>query len=165
MAAVIARVAAVAVAVVVGVFAAAADGASPLHKFSYTASGTNVVNIQTGELRETWSGRAKPFGKVSTKVAGAIQRPTPTTLTVRAHMAIKDPDGDVLNGACTGQGTLPIPDGAEDWTCQARGGTGKFKHSRGHWTLHIEIHRISNQDMTQSNRFDETGTGRVSWAG
>jgi hypothetical protein len=155
------RVAVVA-ALALGICTALADGAAHLRKFTYRASGTNVVNIQTGELREHWSGRANPFGKINTKVTGAIQRPTPTTLTVRAHMVIKDADRDALNGACTGSGTLPIPDGTEDWTCKARGGTGTFEHARGQWTLHIEIHRIANQDMTQSNRFDETGMGRLS---
>jgi hypothetical protein len=78
-------------------------------------------------------------------------------------MVIVDPRGDVLIGSCSGSGTAPLPDGAEDWTCQARGGTGKFKRSRGQWTLHIGIHRVSNQGMTQKNRFDERGTGRISW--
>ena len=31
-----------------------------------------------------------------------------------------------------------MPHGHEKWTCQATGGTGKFAHSRGQWTLHIE---------------------------
>jgi hypothetical protein len=142
---------------------AASQGASALRKFTYRGAGTNVVNIQTGELREIWTGRANPFGKITTYVAGWIQRPTPRTLVVQASMVIVDPRGDVLIGACTGRGTLPLPDGAEDWTCQARGGTGKFKRSRGQWTLHIRIHRVSNQNMTQKNRFDESGTGRLSW--
>ena len=49
---------------------AAPDRASGLRKFTYTGSGTNSVNIQTGELRELWKGRAKPFGKITTHVAG-----------------------------------------------------------------------------------------------
>lgn len=121
------------------------------------------MNIQTGELRELWKGRANPFGKITAHVAGWIERPTPTTLVVHASMVIVDPGRDVLIGACTGTGTVPLPDGAEDWTCQATGGTGKFKRSRGKWTLHIDIHRVSNQDGTQKNRFDETGAGRLSW--
>jgi hypothetical protein len=151
-------------ALAVGVFIAAAsvaDGASGLRKFTYTGAGTNVVNIQTGELRERWTGRANPFGKITARVAGWIDRPTPTTLTVHASMVIVDPDDDVLIGACTGSGTVPLPDGAEDWTCDATG--GKFKRSRGQWTLHIEIHRIANQDMSQTNRFDESGAGQLSW--
>ena len=79
-------------------------------------------------------------------------------------MVIVDPDNHVLIGACTGSGTVPNPDGAEDWSCDATGGTGKFKRSRGHWTLHIVIHRISNQNGKQRNRFDETGAGRISWS-
>jgi hypothetical protein len=78
-------------------------------------------------------------------------------------MVIIDPGSDVLIGACTGSGTAPLPDGAEDWSCQAVGGTGKFARSRGHWTLHIDIHRVSNQGGFQRNRFGETGTGRISW--
>jgi hypothetical protein len=160
-----ARVAAVA-ALALGVSSAAAavsDGASALRKFSYRGAGTNVVNIQTGELRELWKGRAKPFGKITTHVAGWIERPTPTTLAVHASMVIVDPGGDVLIGACTGTGIAPLPDGAEDWSCQATGGTGKFKRSRGQWTLHIVIHRVSNQGGTQKNRFDESGAGHISW--
>jgi hypothetical protein len=157
---------AVVVALALGVSAATAvavpHGAA-LRKFTYTASGTNIVNIPTGDLREHWKGQANPFGKINTRVNGTIQRPTPTTLTVQANMVIKDSDGDALKGACTGSGSLPIPDGAEDWTCKAMGGTGKFKDSRGQWKLHIDIHRVSNQDMSQSNRFDETGSGRISW--
>ena len=96
-------------------------------------------------------------------MAGWIERPTPRTLTVHASMVIVDPSDDVLIGACIGAGTVPAPDGAEDWTCDATGGTGKFKYSRGQWKLHIEIHRVSNQGTTQKNRFDETGAGRISW--
>ena len=143
--------------------AAVPHGSSSLRKFSYRGAGTNVVTIQTGELRELWKGRAKPFGKITTHVAGWIQRPTPTTLAIRASMVIVDPANDVLIGACTGSGIAPLPDGKEDWTCQATGGTGKFQRSRGKWTLHIEIHRISNQNGVQRNRFTERGTGRISW--
>jgi hypothetical protein len=82
---------------------------------------------------------------------------------VRASMVIVDPHGDVLIGACTGTGTLPNPDGAEDWTCHATGGTGKFARSRGQWTLHISIHRVSIANGTQKNRFTETGAGRITW--
>ena len=158
---------AVLVALALGVSSTGASavphGASALRKFTYKGAGTNVVNIQTGELRELWKGRAKPFGKITTHVAGWIERPTPTTLVVHASMVIVDPADDVLIGACTGTGTAPLPDGAEDWTCRATGGTGKFGRSRGHWKLHIDIHRVSNQNMTQKNRFRETGSGRVSW--
>ena len=63
----------------------------------------------------------------------------------------------------SGAGTLPLPDGAEDWTCHATGGTGKFKHSHGSWGLHIKIHRVSNENGIQKNRFEETGAGRISW--
>ena len=142
---------------------AASDGATALRKFTYRGAGTNVVNVQTGELRELWTGRANPFGKITTYVAGWIQRPTQRSLVVQASMVIVDPRGDVLIGSCTGSGTVPLPDGAEDWTCQARGGTGKFKRSRGQWNLHIGIHRVSNQGMTQKNRFDERGAGRITW--
>jgi hypothetical protein len=158
---------AVGIALALGVSTAGASavphGASALRKFTYKGAGTNVVNVQTGELRELWKGRAKPFGKITTHVAGWIQRPTPTTLMVHASMVIVDPGNDVLIGACTGTGTAPLPDGAEDWSCDATGGTGKFKRSRGRWTLHIDIHRVSNQGMTQKNRFDESGAGRISW--
>jgi hypothetical protein len=162
-----ARPVVVVVVLVLGVCAGAAvavpGGASALRKFSYRGAGTNVVNIQTGELRERWKGRAKPFGRITAQVAGWIERPTPTTLSVHASMVIVDGGDDVLIGACTGSGTVPLPDGAEDWTCRATGGTGKFKRSRGRWTLHIDIHRVSNQGMTQRNRFRERGSGRVSW--
>ena len=157
---------AVVVALALGVStitAAAAPGVSGLHKFTYKGAGTNHVNIQTGELREHWAGRADPFGKITAEVAGWIERPTPTTLTVHASMVIVDRDDAVLIGACTGTGTLPLPDGAEDWTCHATGGTGKFKHSHGSWGLHIKIHRVSNENGIQKNRFDETGAGRLSW--
>jgi hypothetical protein len=160
----LAVIAALALAVAVAAPATAAPhGASALRKFTYRGAGTNVVNIQTGELRELWTGRANPFGKITAYVAGWIQRPTPTTLVVHASMVIVDPRGDVLIGACSGSGTVPLPDGTEDWTCQAVGGTGKFKRSRGQWTLHIDIHRVSNQNGTQKNRFNEKGSGRLSW--
>lgn len=136
---------------------------SVLRKFSYTGAGTNSVTIRTGELRELWTGRANPFGRITTHVAGWIQRPTPTSLAVHASMVIADPRGDVLIGACTGKGVLPNPNGSEDWTCDATGGTGKFKSSRGQWTLHIIISRISNQNGIQRNRFTEKGSGRISW--
>jgi hypothetical protein len=160
-----ARLAVLVALALVGVSSAAAvpHAKSALRKFSYTGAGTNTVNIQTGELRELWSGRAKPFGKITTHVAGWIERPTPTTLRVHASMVIVDRVGDVLIGACIGSGTTPLPDGAEDWSCDATGGTGKFKRSRGRWTLHIVIHRVSNRNGTQKNRFDETGAGRISW--
>jgi hypothetical protein len=144
---------------------AAAHGKSSLRKFSYSASGTNHVNIQTGELSEHWEGYAKPFGKIATDVGGSLQRPTPTTLTVQTNMFIRDRSRDLLVGACTGSGILPNPDGSEDWTCDATGGTGKFKRSRGHWTLHIEISRISIENGVQSNRFTEQGAGRLRWNG
>jgi hypothetical protein len=96
-------------------------------------------------------------------VAGWIQRPTPTTLAVRSSMVIVDPRGDVLIGACSGTGIVPNPNGSENWTCRATGGTGKFARSRGQWTLHIVIHRVSNANGTQKNRFTETGAGRITW--
>jgi hypothetical protein len=142
---------------------ATSPAASALRSFSYTGAGTNSVNIATGELVELWRGRATPFGNITTHVAGWIQRPTPRTLAVRTSMVIVDPRGDVLIGACSGTGTLPNPDGAEDWTCRATGGTGKFARSRGQWTLHIVIHRVSNANGTQRNRFTETGRGRITW--
>lgn len=140
-----------------------AHGASALRAFSYTGAGTNYVNIQTGELRELWKGRAKPFGRITTHVAGWIQRPDPKSLTVRTSMVIVDPRGDVLIGACSGSGILPNPDGHEDWTCHATGGTGKFARSRGQWTLHIVIHRVSIANGVQKNSFTETGSGRITW--
>lgn len=134
----------------------------PLRKLSYSGAGTNSVNIQTGELSEHWEGYAKPFGKITTDVAGSLQRPTPTTLTVQTSMFIKDRSGDLLVGACSGSGILPNPDGSEDWTCHATGGTGKFKRSRGFWTLHIVISR-SIENGVQNNRFTEQGAGRLRW--
>lgn len=138
-------------------------GTSPLRNFSYTGAGTNYVNIQTGELRELWTGRANPFGKITTHVAGWIERPTPSTLRVHASMVIADPSGDVLIGACIGSGTVPNPNGMEDWTCDATGGTGKFANSTGQWNLHIVISRIWIRNGTQHNRFTETGSGRITW--
>jgi len=159
---------AVVLALALGVSTATAagvpHGTSALRKFTYRGAGTNVVNIQTGELRELWKGRANPFGKITTHVAGWIERPTPRTLVVHASMVIVDPRGDVLIGACTGNGTVPLPDGAEEWSCQATGGTGKFQRSGGQWSLHIDSHRVSNQGVTQKNRFTEGGTGRLSWS-
>jgi len=143
---------------------APASDAVSLRKFTYRATGTNKVNIATGELSEHWKGTSPQLGKITTRVAGFIQRPTPTTLTVKAAMIIVDPGDDVLVATCTGSGTLPIPDGAEDWTCRVVGGSGKFRRSRGQWKLHIDIHRISNQNAVQKNRFDETGSGKVSWS-
>lgn len=151
------------VALALGLAAPAAPAASSLRSFRYSGSGTNSVNIGTGELRELWRGTATPFGRITAHVAGWIQRPTPRTLAVRTSMVIVDPRGDVLIGACTGTGTLPNPDGAETWTCQADGGTGKFASSRGQWTLHISIHRVSIASGVQRNRFTETGSGRISW--
>jgi hypothetical protein len=134
-----------------------------LRTFSYTATGTNSVNITTGELSEHWQGTAKPFGRITADVAGTIQRPTPATLTVQITMTIHDPRGDLLIGTCIGSGILPNPDGYEDWTCEAVGGTGKFKRSRGHWSLHIDIHRASIQAGAQNNNFTEQGAGRLRW--
>jgi hypothetical protein len=155
---------AVAVVLAVGVVGAAApaQGAPALRNFSYTGAGTNQVNIQTGELRELWTGRAKPFGKIKTHVAGFLQFPNPRSLTIHASMVIADPSGDVLIGACTGSGILPNPDGQEDWTCDATGGTGKFDASTGQWHLHIDIHRISLENGVQKNRFTETASGQIS---
>src|SRR5947207_4095443 len=144
--------------------AAAAPHRTPaLRKFSFKGAGTNHVNIQTGELRELWKGRAKPFGRITTHVSGWIERPDPTSLVVHSSMVFVDRRGDVLIGACSGTGIPPNPDGSEDWTCDATGGTGKFRHSRGHWTLHIVIHRVWNRNGVQKNRFTEKGTGRISW--
>jgi hypothetical protein len=78
-------------------------------------------------------------------------------------MAIVDPSGDKLVGTCTGKGVPPIPRGYEDWTCKTTGGTGKFKQSRGQWTLHIEISRVSNANGVQNNRFTEEGAGQIGW--
>jgi hypothetical protein len=80
-------------------------------------------------------------------------------------MLIVDPSGDKLVGICTGKGVPPKPTGWEDWTCKAAGGTGKFKHARGRWTLHIVISRVSNANGVQQNRFTEKGAGRISWKG
>jgi hypothetical protein len=157
----------VAVTVVLAIFftAACSQGApnSPLRDFSYTGAGTNVVTIQSGQLSEHWSGRANPFGNITTQVTGRVSRPTPTSLAIQSRMVIVDPSGDQLVGTCTGQGVAPTPQGHEDWTCMAQGDTGKFKQSRGQWTLHIEIFRVSNANGVQNNRFIETGTGRISW--
>jgi hypothetical protein len=140
---------------------AAAPRASALRSFAFTGAGTNHVSIQTGELTELWTGRATAFGKITVHVAGWIQRPTQRTLAVRASQVFVAPGGDVLIGSCTG--TVPAPDGAEDWTCHAAGGTGKFARSRGQWTLHIVIHRVSNANGTQKNRFTIAGAGRITW--
>jgi hypothetical protein len=157
---------AVVVAVVLGLFAAAIPKvgfASSPRKFSFTGAGTNVVTIQTGELRERWTGHANPFGKITAHVTGRIKLPTPTSLVVHSRMVINDPSGDELIGTCSGKGIPPTPKGSEDWSCVATGGTGKFKHSHGRWTLHIVIHRISNDNGVQKNRFTEKGAGRISW--
>jgi hypothetical protein len=98
-------------------------------------------------------------------VAGWIQRPTPTTLAVRASWVVVSPSNDVLIAACTGTGIVPAPSGSEDWTCHATGGTGKFARSTGQWTLHIVISRIWNRNGTQHNRFTIAGRGRLSWKG
>lgn len=155
------------VALALGIAGAAAtpasQAASGLRSFSFRGAGTNFVNVQTGELRELWTGRASPFGRITTHVAGWIQRPNPRSLMVRTSMVIVDPTGDVLIGACSGTGTVPNPDGSEDWTCQATGGTGKFGRSRGRWSLHIVIHRVSITNGTQKNRFQVNGAGRITW--
>jgi hypothetical protein len=153
---------AVVLAVSIAGMAAPAWGAPALRSFSYTAAGTNQVTIQTGELRELWTGRAKPFGKIKTHVVGFLQFPNPRSLAIHASMVIADPSGDVLIGACTGTGILPNPDGQEDWACDATGGTGKFEASTGQWKLHIDIHRISLVNGVQSNRFTETASGQIS---
>jgi hypothetical protein len=153
----------VVLAVSVAGMAAPAQGAPAPRSFSYTASGTNQVTIATGELRELWTGRAKPFGKIKTHVAGWLQFPNPRSLVIHASMVIADPSGDVLIGACTGTGILPNPDGQEDWTCAATGGTGKFDASTGQWNLHIDIHRVTLENGVQKNRFTETASGQISW--
>ena len=93
-----------AVLLVVGVLSAAvpAQGAPALRNFSYTGAGTNRVSLQTGQLRELWTGRTKPFGKIKTHVAGWLQFPGPRALAVHASMVIVDPSGDALIGACIG---------------------------------------------------------------
>jgi hypothetical protein len=78
-------------------------------------------------------------------------------------MVIVDPSGDKLVGTCTGKGVPPKPKGWENWKCKAAGGTGKFKRSRGRWTLHIAISRVSNANGIQKNRFTENGAGHISW--
>jgi hypothetical protein len=160
------RPSAVVVAVVLAVSAAACSqgaSASALRKFSYTGAGTNVVTIQSGQLREQWTAHASPFGEITAQVTGRVELPTPTSLVVQSRMVIVDPSGDELIGTCTGKGVPPIPQGYEDWTCKAEGGTGKFKQSRGQWTLHIEISRVSNANGIQNNRFTEKGAGQISW--
>jgi hypothetical protein len=158
---------AVGVAIVLAVSAAAVAeraSASPLRKFSYTGAGTNTVHIRTGQLREHWTGHAHPFGTIVAHVTGRIMLPTPTSLVVHSRMVIVDPSGDELVGTCTGKGIPPTPKGSEDWTCKAVGGTGKFKRSRGGWTLHIAISRVSNANGIQKNRFTEKGSGRITWS-
>jgi hypothetical protein len=155
---------AVVATLVLGMSAAAVPAQAALHRFSYTGAGTNTVNVQTGELRELWTGRATPFGRITAHVAGWIQRTDPRSMLIHSSMVIVDRKGDVLIGACSGKGTLPMPNGAEDWTCDATGGTGKFRRSRGRWTLHIVISRISIGGSTQRNRFTEKGAGRLSWS-
>ena len=152
---------AAALALLVLTLAPAAVAGRARGSFSYTGQGTNQVNIQSGELREVWHGRAKPWGKITAHVAGWIERPDNTHLTVHASMVIAVPGGDVLIGACTGSGTLPEPDGAEDWTCDATGGTGRFERATGGWKLHIDIHRVSISGGVQKNRFTESGSGRI----
>lgn len=143
--------------------APAPSGATRPREFSYSGAGTNRVNIQTGELREFWKGHVKPFGKITAHVAGWVTFPTSSSLIVHSSMVIVDRHGDVLIGACKGAGSIPAPDGAEDWTCDATGGIGKFKGSRGQWTLHIDIHRVSIKDGVQENRFTEAGAGKITW--
>jgi hypothetical protein len=160
------RCPAVLVAIVLPVSAlavAARAATSPVRKFTYEGGGTNIVNVQTGELREQWAGKANPFGKITARVTGRVALPTPTSLVVHSRMVIVDPSGDKLIGTCTGKGVPPKPSGWEDWTCKAAGGTGKFKRSHGHWTLHIVISRVSNANGVQRNRFTEKGAGRISW--
>ena len=140
-----------------------ASAATPLRKFSYGAAGTNYVNLKTGELRELWKGQARPLGKITTHVAGWVQFPKPPAFMIRSSMVIVDRSGDVLIGACSGTGILPLPHGHENWTCQATGGTGKFAQSRGQWRLHIVISRIWLRKGVQKNRFTEKASGRISW--
>lgn len=162
-----ARLAVVAVLALGGsaVPAAVAPGASGLRRFSYSGAGTNSVNVASGELRELWTARASTFGRITTHVAGWIQRTSPRNMVIHSSMVIVGPKGDALIGACSGTGTVPMPRGAEDWTCDATGGTGRFSRSRGRWTLHIVISRISVANGTQRNRFTEKGSGRISWKG
>jgi hypothetical protein len=152
--------------------AAAPHRSSALRTFTFNGAGTNYVNIGTGELNELWSGnasarvgRTNAFGKITTHVAGWLQRPTPTTLAVSASWVVVSPSRDVLIAACTGTGIVPAPNGSEDWNCHATGGTGKFARSRGQWTLHIVISRIWNRNGVQHNRFTINGRGRLSWNG
>jgi hypothetical protein len=156
----------VVVAVVLAVsaaYAAELAAASPLRQFTYTGAGTNTVHLQTGALRERWTGHAKPLGKITARVAGRIALPTPASLVVHTRMVIIDRSGDKLVGTCTGKGVPPKPKGWETWTCKAAGGTGKFQRSRGRWTLHIAISRVSAANGVQKNRFTETGAGHISW--
>ncbi len=140
-----------------------AKGSPALRSFSYQGAGTNHVNLATGDLRELWTGRAKPFGKVKTHVAGYLQLAPPLFRSIHTTMVIAVPGGDVLIGACTGTGVLPLPDGREDWACDALGGTGRFDASTGSWKLHIDIHRLSLQGGVQENAFTEQGSGQISW--
>jgi len=153
----------VVISVVLAAVTTTASAAPGPRTFSYRGSGTNQVTLQSGELRELWKGTAKPFGKITTHVAGFLVL-RPPNLTVHASMVIVDRHGDVLIGACTGTGILPLPDGQEDWTCDATGGTGKFESSTGQWTLHIDIHRIELANGVQKNRFTETANGRITWS-
>jgi len=156
---------AIVVVLALGVSTAAAAPlrTSALRKFSYSGAGTNYVNIHTGEVRELWKGHADSIGKITTHVGGWIQFPNPPALAFHGSMVIVDRKGDVLIGACSGTGVLPLPNGQEDWTCDDQGGTGKFKHSRGQWTLHIVIDRVSLDNGIQTNRFTEKGAGQISW--
>src|SRR3954466_2229999 len=131
--------------------AAAPASPSASRKFSFRAAGANAVDVQTGEVEEHWTGRAKGIGKITGHVVGWIDRPNATDLVFRGSPVIVDRDDDVLIGACTGDGVLPNPDGHEDWACHATAGTGKFKHSRGQWKMHIELQRQSIGNGTQKN--------------
>jgi hypothetical protein len=148
---------------VIAFTASTAAAAGPLHKFSYEGRGTNVVHIAAGQVRELWKGHAKQFGAITAHVAGFIQLLGGRNFAIHATIVIvQDSSDDVVIGACDGTGILPEPHGSENWSCDDIGGTGKFSHSRGHWKLHIDIHRTSLQDGVQRNRFTETGTGRIS---
>ena len=155
---------AVVVAVTFAFAVSPAGAVAPLRGFDYHATGTNVVRIRSGQLREVWRGRAGALGAITAHVSGTIQIRAHRRFAIQATIVIaQESSRDKLIGGCRGTGILPEPSGSEDWACDDRGGTGRFSRSRGAWRLHIAIHRVTLENGLQRNRFTETAHGRISW--
>jgi hypothetical protein len=132
----------------------------------FAGAGVNYVDLGTGEVyNEIWRGEIVGLGKVTTHVTGWMVMTDPKSFRYTgSFVAMLNRTGESLVGACKGMATI-IDDRVEgQWTCHPTGGTGRFEHSRGQWTVDVHVEHLWIHGLTMKNRLTLEGQGNLSYA-